>query len=1736
MAALGAVAIKTAVDFEKSMRNVNSIAQLPEKQFHKLERSVLGMAGEVAQAPHTLSEGLYDLVSSGFKANESIGILRASAKAATAGLTTTEVSVKGVAAALNAYHRPAKDASQISDDLFETVNRGVVTFEELASSIGFVLPAASTMGINLKEVGAAISTLTKEGQSGETAITNINQAVTAFIKPSKLMGSTLKELGYETAKQLIHQKGFQGAIEAVTDAVGGGEKAIGELFGNVRAMRAVFGLTGKSASSAREDVAAFNEDAGRTNQVLKEQKKSTAYQWKQLRAEAEVLAVTMGKDLIPVVRTVGGDLKDVVEGFMGLPKGTQKAIVEFGLVTVAAGPVVRLLGGVTSGIGSIISVAGKLKDAEIGSSIASAISGNLNYGKGTYDLARSFGRGKLASAAAGFFSTSFAKYLGVGLAAVGIGNIAISATQGDWKEAGFKAGGALVGGIAGAFLGPEGAMIGAGAGSILGGLVSDLFKSEKKLTPLQERLRAQADHAAEAFRRQRDAAKGLANEEDNLRSSNQRHKHSTEAVTQAHRELNLAVKRFGPNSQKAHEAEIKLSQAQHRDARTAEEAKEAHKLAGNQLRLYRHSTVEAVASEKQRLPNLEAVVDKLQKRSSREKSNIPLLERTVEKEEQLAKVNHRVNALITEAAQTAGPKFARMLRNMSTEQAEFGTHYRGLLKMLPELGKKTESAAQKAEHSFGHFTDVFSRQAGHGKTTVKSFDKATVSSLGDVVSHLNSTMTALTGKPVLEFGTKKQRGGTINEGAPSGDTVPALLERGEYVLNRNAVKAIGTSALDAINFAAAPRFQQGGPLGREPRLTGPEPLRGGGQHAIHQVYTAAMKYYERHNGLGRIIANGNRMDALHQPYLWGGGHGSTASRNGPWDCSGGISELFDGSGLPGPNFNFAPMVSGGFESWGLPGKGDVSVLANAEHVYAVVKGKGAIGTSDSNPGGGFGWISDYTFRPGFVIRHADFGTTSGGFRGSGKHGRGQNQKKGFQRGGGIGWIHEAAKPWFKGVQENTSEPIGVQNTRQAVRRLAAKLWPIARGFFPGAKGLPSMTQPSHGAFSSFVDVTDWGKAGRLVSIPTWVGQGLLGHREKGANREFVNLARQTLIHEWAHSQQKGSSPRWKVEGGAQAFARYAAPHIYAAAGIPYRNPREGGSMYTPLARRVESKLGMNWVKNGQFIGGVGKFQKGGQVGAAETEAAARKYHVPLWIEWGIAGAESTWGKGGSNLFGLLAAAEGVDVSSWGPAAMQSAKTMAGLYKERGGWGNAMAAYSGGEYGLAHVKQLFNENPISWSGAGSGGSKTKKHPKPIAKGVTVHGGTSAGGVATPGEIKAANRLGAKHAKNPKVTWNVPTSPLPSWAVELPLFQREELEGRGTTFPEREAILANAEANATFATGQTAKTLENARQAYERNPTDANWEQVERAALGVRIDRGGQAKVTSARKLFEKGIVKSTTKKIKQINWQLAHAAGRLSAKEIKQLKEKRAGLVEQRSSARGEAQGATEALRGYDEENAQEAAELEEQHEAQRREARREGGELRLLQAEGTKGTKTDDLEALEGLKKIAEEELKEAQESGNLGEIVTATQNLTQATENLKAAAIAAFEEETEGQLALAELTEGLSDDLEVLHRKLTFAEEELQKSKEEGNWAEIARWAHEVKGLTEAIKSDEGAEATAQLAEEMKGLREAIEAQNHFAESVSATSAAVATRLLADMLSGHVGTKGQLMAQTAGNGSVGTF
>jgi hypothetical protein len=99
-----------------------------------------------------------------------------------------------------------------------------------------------------------------------------------------------------------------------------------------------------------------------------------------------------------------------------------------------------------------------------------------------------------------------------------------------------------------------------------------------------------------------------------------------------------------------------------------------------------------------------------------------------------------------------------------------------------------------------------------------------------------------------------------------------------------------------------------------------------------------------------------------QPYEWGGGHASFQSKG--YDCSGAVSYALAGAGLLR-----APMASGQFMSYGIPGRGRwLTIYANRDHVYAVIAGLRWDTVGDAR-GSGPRWHPFDAYPQGFVARH-----------------------------------------------------------------------------------------------------------------------------------------------------------------------------------------------------------------------------------------------------------------------------------------------------------------------------------------------------------------------------------------------------------------------------------------------------------------------------------------------------------------------------------------------------------------------------------------------------------------------------------------------------------------------------------------------------------------------------------------------------------------------------------------------
>ena len=347
------LAVKSFQSFDTPMRNVNSLAQLSESAFADLEEQVLKIAQDprIKDGPASLAEGLYQIQSSGLSGQVALDTLRISSMGASAGLSDTFTSASALVGIMNAYNtKTGPDAQHIMDVLFKTVDQGVITFEQLASSIGPLTSMSAQLEMPLEQVAAAIVTLTRVGIPVEQVMISLQALLRAFMSatPDSGLGKAIENLTGQSASALIKTQGLAGAIKALaTIADQQGEEALAQMGLDVRTLRAVFPLAGKSLADFNAQLEGMGVTAGWTERALSQQMQASSWQTAQFKKQMEILGVQFGKfiyeGLMPLIKGVN----NLLSVFIGLPDWAKKLIARLagtgGLIFLFAALAVKLV-------------------------------------------------------------------------------------------------------------------------------------------------------------------------------------------------------------------------------------------------------------------------------------------------------------------------------------------------------------------------------------------------------------------------------------------------------------------------------------------------------------------------------------------------------------------------------------------------------------------------------------------------------------------------------------------------------------------------------------------------------------------------------------------------------------------------------------------------------------------------------------------------------------------------------------------------------------------------------------------------------------------------------------------------------------------------------------------------------------------------------------------------------------------------------------------------------------------------------------------------------------------------------------------------------------------------------------------------------------------------------------------------------------------------------------------------
>ena len=365
---LGAVSVKTAMDFETSMAKVQTIADTTSVPIGDLRESILDLSSDTGIAATDIAESVYNAISAGQSTADAVGFVETASQLAKAGFTDVGNSIDVLTTILNAYGLEAKDVTGVSDRLITVQNRGKTTIAQLSSSMGKVIPTAAAFGVNLDNVSAAYVVLTKSGIATAEATTYFNSMLNELGKSGTKASEIIKKRTGQSFTELMKSgSNVADVLKILKDEADKSNLSLADMFGSAEAGKAALTILSDGGTEFVNSMAAMQESAGATTTAFNTMADTTAAKMQKTLNNIKNIGIEAGSNLLgmlePGIEAVGQEIEKLSKWYSSLDKETQTSVSKAAVALGVGGPLISAIGKTVTAIGTITTAVGKAVSA-----------------------------------------------------------------------------------------------------------------------------------------------------------------------------------------------------------------------------------------------------------------------------------------------------------------------------------------------------------------------------------------------------------------------------------------------------------------------------------------------------------------------------------------------------------------------------------------------------------------------------------------------------------------------------------------------------------------------------------------------------------------------------------------------------------------------------------------------------------------------------------------------------------------------------------------------------------------------------------------------------------------------------------------------------------------------------------------------------------------------------------------------------------------------------------------------------------------------------------------------------------------------------------------------------------------------------------------------------------------------------------------------------------------------------
>lgn len=364
---LGTVAVKVTSDFESAMSKVSAISGATGGDLDALNKKAQEMGAKTKFSATESAEAFTYMAMAGWKTEDMLsGIDGIMSLAAADGLdlaTTSDI----VTDALTAFGLSASDSGHFADVLAKASSNANTNVSMLGESFKYAAPVAGALGYSAEDTAIALGLMANAGIKGSQGGTALRGSLTRLIKPTDDAAALMKQYGLSMTNADGSMKSLGEVMNMLRDKLGGLTEAeqaqvAAQIFGQ-EAMSGMLAIINASDSDYAKLTDAIYDADGAAQQMADTMLDNLSGQLTLLKSALEGLAIQFGEILMPYIKQFVTWLQNLTQKLQELTPEQKEQIVKWAAIAAAIGPVLMVLGKLTSRVGSIITTFGKIPGA-----------------------------------------------------------------------------------------------------------------------------------------------------------------------------------------------------------------------------------------------------------------------------------------------------------------------------------------------------------------------------------------------------------------------------------------------------------------------------------------------------------------------------------------------------------------------------------------------------------------------------------------------------------------------------------------------------------------------------------------------------------------------------------------------------------------------------------------------------------------------------------------------------------------------------------------------------------------------------------------------------------------------------------------------------------------------------------------------------------------------------------------------------------------------------------------------------------------------------------------------------------------------------------------------------------------------------------------------------------------------------------------------------------------------------